>query len=35
MKKQTIGLNCDIIDKYYTKPEVVNLCLKLIKNIYK
>ena len=31
MKKQTIGLNRDIIDKYYTKPEVVNLCLKLIK----
>ena len=31
MKKQTIGLNRDIIDKYYTKPEVVNLCLKLTK----
>ena len=31
-KKQTIGLKRNVIDKYYTKPEVVNLCIETIKN---
>lgn len=30
-KKQTKGLNRNIIDKYYTKNNIVELCLKLIK----
>jgi predicted RNA methylase len=31
MIKQQTGLKRNIIDKYYTKPEIVELCIKLIK----
>lgn len=31
-KKQTKGLKRNIIDKYYTKSEVVNFCIEIIKN---
>lgn len=31
METQTTGLKRNIIDKYYTKDTVVNLCLKLVK----
>ena len=31
-KKQTKGLKRNVIDKYYTKSEVVNLCIETIKN---
>lgn len=30
--KQTTGLGRDVIDKYYTKPDIVNLCIEHIKN---
>ena len=30
--KQTKGLKRNVIDKYYTKSEVVNLCIETIKN---
>ena len=29
-QKQTKGLNRDTIDKFYTKPVVVDLCLQLV-----
>jgi len=31
-KSQTKGLNRNTIDKYYTKPNIVNQCIDLIKN---
>lgn len=33
--KQNKGLNRNIIDKYYTKPEIVKLCIEYIKEYIK
>ena len=32
MNVQTKGLNRNTTDKYYTKPEIVNACIEIIKN---